>query len=214
MSNLWTQAMPWIQDPEDAERRTPVSTRHVGFAGIVGPGDDSDVWDWSMPQTTRSEVAYLIQHEDYPAKYKKRHEQAFEYMRKNRSQEDTPDISDPRLHHFLRHHWSDPWLWKKKGTFGEVSLHQPIYTTQTHVAQEHLDKYHQDPTADVRDAENRTDMDRLAPMLVKHEGRLHAIEGNHRLGAAMRRGDPSIRAWTFDLDKHHMAGYDDDRGHS
>jgi hypothetical protein len=216
MSTLWKNAahhmaMPWIQDPEDKTPKTPVSVRHVGFAGVVGSSDEHSLFSNSnYPEATRSERAHLIQHGEWPQRYQDRFSEAAERVRNSRGHEDTPDIEDDRLGHFLDHHWSDPYLWKKTGTLGEVSLHQPIHATQTHVAQEHLNRYRHSSEAPVHNAEERTDMDRVAPMFVKHEGRLHAIEGHHRIGAAMLRGDPSIKGWTFDLDNHYMRGYDDE----
>lgn len=211
MSLLWKdaarhQGMAWNQHPDEPPY-TPVSVRHAGYAGFVGAGDDEQLREMALPAATRSDMRYFMHNEDWPDQYKRRHEEAVEKLKANLTDEDVPDIDDPRLHHFLRHHFNEQRLWKP----GSVDLTQPVYATQSHVAQEHLDRYRDNPQAAVHEAEWRG-IDADAPMVVKHEGRTHAIEGHHRIAAGIERGDTSMPAWTFDLDSHYMPSYDNPEG--
>lgn len=208
MSLLWTnaamrkRAMPWHQAPDEPQR-TPISVRRVGYAGFVGAGDDEHLRDMALPPATHSEMRFLHHTDEWPESYTNRHERALRHLKANLTEDDHPDIEDPRLHHFLRHHFGEQYLWKP----GTVDLTKPLHATQSHVAQEHLDKYRDNPAADVHEAEWRG-VDADAPMTVTHEGRTHAIEGHHRLAAGMERGETSMPAWTFNLDNHYMPDYD------
>lgn len=216
MSLLWARAMrriamPWFQHPDEPPR-TPVHVTKAGFAGHVGADDDQDFIDFHQPEPTHEEMHHLIEHGDYPQSFHDRHQQAVQKAWQERSPEDIPDMEDGRLHHYLRYHWSDPEIWKRHGNLGPVDIHQPVYATQSHVAQEHIDKYMKNPGAAVNDAENRTSLDSGHPMLVTHEGRLHAIEGHHRIAAALQRGDHKIDAWHLNLDHMYMPDYDGHQG--
>lgn len=210
MSLLWVsaafhkEAMPWYQNP-DEPAYTPVSVRHAGYAGYVGAGDDEHLRDATMPDSTRSEMRYFMHTGEWPESYSKRHDEAFEKAKANLTHEDQPDIEDPRLHHFLRHHFGEQHLWHP----ATIDLRNPIYATQSHVAQEHLDRYRNDPQANVNEHETRG-VDADAPMTVMHEGRVHAIEGHHRLAAGIERGDTEMPVWHFDLDSHYMPDYDNE----
>jgi len=207
MTLLWTRAvrhhaMPWNQHPDEPPY-TPISVRHAGFAGFVGAGDDEHLREMALPEPTRSDMRYLMHNEDWPEGYKRRHQGAVEKLKAGLTHEDIPDIEDPRLHHFLRHHFNEHWLWKP----GTVDLTKPLYATQSHVAKEHLDRYRKNPGAPVHNAEYRS-VDAEAPMIVTHEGRQHAIEGHHRLAAGIERGETQMPVWHFDLDNHYMPSYD------
>ncbi len=207
MSALWITAthhtaMPWSQNPDEPDY-TPLSVKHAGFVGYVGSGDDEDLKELTLPTPTRSDMRYLMHNDDWPHAYHQRHQEATEKAKANLTHEDAPDIEDPRLHHFLRHHFGDQHLWQP----GTADLTKPVYATQTHVAQEHLNRYRDNPSAPVHGAETRG-VDADAPMLVTHEGRTHAIEGHHRIAAGIERGDRSMPAWLFNLDHHYMPGYD------
>lgn len=207
MTLLWAQAvqhvaMPWNQHP-DEPAYTPLSVRHAGFAGYVGAGDDEDIRDMAQPAPTRSDMRFLHHNGTWPDQFKQRHDEATEKLKANLGHEDIPDIEDPRLFHFLRQHFNEQRLWKP----GTVDLTKPLYATQSHVAQEHLDRYRKDPSAPVHDAEWRG-VDADAPMVVTHEGRQHAIEGHHRLAAGIERGETQMPVWHFNLDNHYMPSYD------
>lgn len=213
MSLLWTRAvqhtaMSWNQPP-DEPAYTPISVRHAGYAGYVGAGDDEDLREQTLPTPTRSDMRYLIHNDDWPESYHQRHHEATEKAKANLTHEDMPDVEDPRLHHFLRHHFGEQHLWSPS----TVDLTKPVYATQTHVAQEHLDRYRKNPNAAVHGAESRG-VDADAPMLVTHEGRTHAIEGHHRIAAGIERGDTELPAWHFNLDNHYMPEYDGQDDHS
>lgn len=207
MTLLWSravrhQAMPWFQHPEEP-RRTPVSVRNAGYAGYVGAGDDEQLRELALPDHTPSEMRHLLETDEDTESFKKRHDEATEKLKAGLTHEDIPDIEDPRLHHFIRNHFNEQRLWKP----GSIDLTQPVYATQSHVAKEHLDRYRNDPNAAVHDAEYRG-IDADAPMVVKHEGRMHAVEGHHRIAAGIERGETSLPAWVVDLDSHYMPAYD------
>lgn len=207
MGLLWSQAvrhmaMPWTQHPNEPEY-TPVSVRHAGYAGYVGSGDDKDLKEFTEPPVTRSEDAYWARHNELPQKYHDRHQDAFEHAKSWLTDEDKPDIDDSRLHHFRRHHWGEEYHYKPD----TVDLTRPIYATQTHVAQEHMDRYRANAHAPVHNQEYRG-LDADAPIVVTHEGRRHVIDGHHRIAAGIGRGDTAMPVLHFNLDHHYMPDYD------
>jgi hypothetical protein len=202
MSLLWTQAMPWMQHPEDP-KYTPVSVKKAGFAGYVSPGGNEDVKEWTTPDSTPSEFSHLMQHDDWPSSYKKRHQRAQDDYAANMSDEDKPDHEDPRLFHFMTHHYSKQHLFHP-ATADTTEF--PIYATQTHVAQEHLNKYHQNPRSETHMTGGGVGND--APVLVTSEGRVHATDGHHRLSVAIARGEKNLPVWHLDLDNHYMPDND------
>lgn len=119
--------------------------------------------------------------------------------------EDVADIEDPRLHHFIRNHrrYDSDDLFEP--SVADTTTF-PIYATQTHVAKEHFDKYRADPRAATHvssDGSGSAD-----PVLITHEGRVHAADGHHRLAAAIARGDTELPVWHVNLDRLHMPDYD------
>lgn len=239
MSLLWTQAMAWHQDP-DEPHHTPIHVRKAGFAGYVGDseydkdisedsdpykknpwesGYDEDLHD-SVAPPTDEEQAHHDEHGEYPEDYYERHDDAYlkahqEKMQKAR-EEDMPDHEDPDLRRFIGEHGDDVPLWQNKGHLGHVNLQQPVYATQTHVSQQHIDKYLKNPSAPTWRHEKYGPLKSIkylgddTPLFVTHEGRLHATEGHHRVAAALQAGHPHIHAWHFDLDKHPEYGREEE----
>lgn len=226
-------AMAWEnRGGKDDTKYTPISVRHAGFAGLVGDSEydrelreelgephaedgdwDEDLYDEVSPEPTKEEHAHYAEHEEWPDSFYERHDQAYQNAvdeRKRRAEEeDTPDHEDPGLMHFVRNLGSATDLWKQHGHFGPVSLKQPIYATQSHVAREHIERYQGD-----REGPSHHRMQYGAPMsgheylgdshplFVTHEGRTHAIEGHHRVATDMAMGRHETLGWHFDLDKH------------
>lgn len=232
MSLLWTKAaafqrtgMAWHVEPgEEEHARSAKSVRHAGFAGYVAqhPDDrydddedeeeggwDENLWDDTSPDPTSHENAHHDEHGEYPESYNDRHDQAYEEAMEGRQEESEPDHHDSPLANFVGHHGTDTALWKQHATYGHVDLKQPVYATQSHVSQRHIDKYVADPGAASHHRQKygpwAGGSDYLgdgAPMFVTHEGRLHATEGHHRTAAALQRGDSHIMGWHYDADKH------------
>lgn len=183
-------------------------------------GYDEDLRDETAPELTPEEETHLEEHGDHPDSYYERHDNAYlkahqEKQRKAR-EEDTPDHEDPELMRFVREHGSNTSLWQNKGHLGHVNLKEPVYATQTHVSDHHLSKYRANPKAltwhrtQHGPVQNHHYLGDDTPLFVTHEGRLHAIEGHHRVAAALQAGHPHIHAWHFDLDKHPKYGQDPD----
>ena len=233
-------AMAWNNEHGDKGKYTPVSVRDAGFAGLVGDSEDErslreelgepepghrdpwehfdeDLHDNTAPEPTEQERR---EHEEdgESESYTERHDQAYEKAFGDRErkirEEDAPDHEDPGLRRFREQYGSDTELWKRHGAFGGVSLKQPIYATQSHVAKEHIEKY-----TGNRDAEGHAytlspDRDRIMqsmgreylgdkhPLFVTHEGRVHVIEGHHRVATDMATGRHETVGWHFNLDAH------------
>lgn len=199
MSLLWTQAMPWIQRPKDP-KYTPVPVRKAGFAGYVTGNVDDDVYGLAMPKPTPSEVDHFRKYDAVPSTMERRHEEAMDHYRTHGlPEEERADHEDPRLFHFMEHHYHHGDLFEPASV---DTTETPIYATQTHVAKEHLDKYRRNADASPHDA------DAPAPVLITHQGRVHAADGHHRLSAAMERGDRDLQVWHLNLDNLHMPDYD------
>ena len=120
---------------------------------------------------------------------------------------DQPDYMDDHLAHFVRAHSEHPSTWDQHGEIKDINLDQPIYATQSHVSQFHIDRYRRNPSAKSWVAEEDPLFSddypgHYRPLFVTHQGRLHVIEGHHRVAADLQSGKPSVRAWHYDLDKH------------
>jgi hypothetical protein len=108
---------------------------------------------------------------------------------------------------------SNTSLWHDYGRTGKINLRQPVWATQSHVAREHIDRYKANPndtSAHVKQYGNVPGRDYMGeehPMFVTHQGRLHCIEGHHRVAAALERGDKEIIAHHFNLDEHPQFEY-------
>lgn len=230
------QGMAWSMEPgEEHIARHAKSVRHAGFAGYVDhdqdtradyedhePGEepehefDEDLWDGSSPEPTHKEQAHYEEHDEYPDSFEERHNQAYQQALHKRNQEGVPDHEDNALMRFVGDHGENTAHWKQHASYGHVNLKQPVYATQSHVSQHHIDKYLANPGATSHHREkygpNAGGSDYLgdgAPMFVTHQGRLHATEGHHRTAAALQRGDSHIMGWHYDADKH---GFPDSEG--
>lgn len=240
MSLLWAkvpgiqpEAMAWVHRYEqDKNKYTPISVRKAGYAGIVGDSErdaelneghhgddefDEDLYDEAAPEPTHEEHAHYEEHGEYPDSYYERHDEAYSRALQKKKDEDRYDHDDPELMHFIGEHGDDAPLWQSKGHLGKVDIkNRPVYATQTHVAQEHLDRYKNDPHSI---SWHQQIMGEHAgagyhgtehPMFVTHQGRLHTIEGHHRVANALMSGEPHVHGWHFDLDKHPEYGHDED----
>jgi hypothetical protein len=236
MTNLWVQAMAWSEDRmggRDKTRYTPIHVKQAGFAGVVGDHEDDkemadqtgeakpeeefdeDLWDESTPEPTSHEQRHYEEHGEYPEEHFERHDQAFgeALERKRQDALKSPyDHEDPELRHFIGEHGSNTKLWHDYGRSGKINLRQPVYATQTHVAREHIDKYLKNRNATSHHQQifgAHVGADYLGnehPMFVTHQGRLHAIEGHHRVAAALERGDTGMHGHHFNLDEHPQFG--------
>lgn len=223
MSTLWVQAMAWRQEADDPVRHTPVRVTDAGFKGYVGdseyedglredegPGEDEfdeDLYDRSSPEPTPEEHAHYEEHGEHPDSYYERHDNAYAKALEDRKAEDRPDIEDPELGHFIREHGGSSHLWQNKGHLGTIPLgDRPVYATQSHVSKEHVQRYLDNPQSqtahEMQYGPTPGHLANEAPQFVTHEGRLHAIEGHHRIAAALQRRVGSIHGWHFNLDKH------------
>jgi hypothetical protein len=210
----------------DAQKARAIPVHKAGFAGYVGHEDweddephnnnldgfDEDLWDETTPEMTREEQAHYDKHGDPPDGHHMRHERAYTDALDARTRESEPTHIDTPLYDFVSEHHDNSALWQNKGHLGKVSLKGPVYATQSHVGQTHIDRYLDDPKSaswheqrygKPSDASNRY-LGHDHPMFVTHEGRLHAIEGHHRVAAALQRGDSFIHGWHYDADKHGM----------
>lgn len=244
MSLLWKnaaaiqqEAMAWHVAPGDEHyAQSAKSVRHAGFAGYVGHehdddddyGDeqshdghefDEDLYDSVRPDPTSAQEHHNDEHGEYPQSYYDAHDEAYGHALDQRNQAnsaaDQPDWTDKHLHNFIREHGANTDHWRRHATYGAVDLTQPVYATQSHVSQAHIDKYHHDPGAmsHHQTKYQTSGSDYLgdgAPMFVTHNGDLHATEGHHRTAAALQRGDKSIMGWHYNADEH---GFPDSEGH-
>jgi hypothetical protein len=220
------------QSPRDKTQYTPISVRHAGFAGLVGDSEydrelredtgeeraedghfDEDLYDDTSPEPTHEEKAHYDEHDEWPDSFYERHDQAYEQAvsqrKKAAEEEDTPDHEDEGLMHFVREHGGNTDLWKKHGEFGPVDIkHQPVYATQSHVAKEHIERYQGDRQAPSHAESLHGDRSHVGylgdkhPLFVTHEGRVHTIEGHHRVATDMAMGRHETLGWHFNLDKH------------
>ena len=228
-------AMPWFNNNDGVNPSHAKSVRDAGYAGYVGDSErdeelghgghedefDEDLWDHVAPEPTHEEQRHIDEHGDYPDSYYERHDEAYGEAKHRKAQEDEMDHDDPELHHFIGEHGSNSALWKEKGTFGKVNIKdQPVYATQSHVNQHHIDHYTASPgdiSHSMRNTpgygERHAQDPYLAdehPMFVTHEGRLHVTDGHHRVAAALQSGQKHIMGWHYDGDKHGFP--DEDEG--
>lgn len=248
MSLLWMQAnaiqreaMPWYQNPKDVKAgidpKKAMPVKKAGYAGYVGDSEaddetfdhgsddefDEDKWDETSPEPTHEEQQHFEEHDEYPESHHERHEQAYQDAVDKKRQEDVPDHEDPELHAFIGEHGTDTPLWQSKGHLGKVDLTGPVYATQSHVNQHHIDRYQADPHDESHDSRTNPGAAKTRekfglepyladkhPMFVTHEGRLHVTDGHHRVAAALQSGQKSIIGWHYNGDKHGLPGYDDE----
>lgn len=228
------EAMAWSENPKDVKRGLTAdaigvkSVRDAGFKGYVGRSDweeldhegkphheddwDEDLHDKTRPEPNSAERAHFEHHGEYPDSYEERHDEAYgkaiEERKAKREKEDTPDHIDDHLHHFTVEHSEDPKAWTRHAEQPQqVDLRKGVYATQSHVAQFHIDRHkHGDEAWHLQTG--GTDNGYLGnehPLFVTHQGRLHCIEGHHRVAAAIQEGDSHIEGWHHNLDKHPIA---------
>lgn len=231
-------AMPWFNNDDGVDPSKAKSVRDAGYAGYVGDSErdeelghggygghedefDDDLWDHVAPHPTHEEKRHMDEHGEYPDSYHERHDEAYGEAQHRKAQEDEMDHDDPDLHHFIGEHGSNSALWKEKGTFGKINIKdQPVYATQSHVNQQHIDHYTASP-GDISHSMRNTPgygqrhaqdpyLADEHPMFVTHEGRLHVTDGHHRVAAALQSGQKHIMGWHYDGDKHGFP--DEDEG--
>lgn len=184
----------------------------------VGDGDfDEDAHERAAPSPRTHERERYDEQGSYGTGYRDRHDQAYEDLVEKGREEREPTHDDYELHYFISNHGSNTKFWEQHGPVRQVSLKQPIYATQPFLLERHLNRYlnnrfdrtdhvqsHPDVAQRMRYPGNET------PLMVKHQGRVHAIEGHHRVAAELLRGKPSIRAHYFDADEHGFPDGDED----
>lgn len=171
---------------------------------------NEDLYEESSPEPTPEEDAHNDEHGEYPESFYNRHDEAYDKALKDDRKlkdEDLPDHHDPDLMRFVGGRGTDTDFWLKHGEHKPISLQQPIHATQGHVSEEHIERYAKNPR-DKTDHQYRTQgwagsryLGNEGPMFVTHQGRLHTIEGHHRVAAGLRRGDDHVMGWHYDLDK-------------
>jgi hypothetical protein len=229
------EAMAWNVEPgEEHYAHSAKSVRHAGFAGYVGREDndeydeddeqshsgfDEDLHDETRPDPTSRQERHNDEHGEYPQSYYDAHDEAYNNALDKRQQGDheanRPDWTNDSLHRFVGDHGANTHHWQQHATYGAVDLTKPVYATQSHVSQGHVDKYLQNPGAmshhkSKYPSNTSNYLGDGAPMFVTHGGDLHATEGHHRTAAALQRGDSHIMGWHYDADKH---GFPDENGH-
>lgn len=109
-------------------------------------------------------------------------------------------VDSPVLHHFTQHHGGDAW-----SDLHDVDLTGPVHARQKHVFRDQVAKYLDNPSAPTERVK-RQGPDGYAgddhPTFVKWQGRHIVTDGTHRTGAALLRGDKSIKGYVYDADKH------------
>lgn len=228
MSNLWTQAMaveamPWQVRPGEGYMASEAKhVKDAGFAGFVQHPDyeakvkkmqdnaptNQKHWDESEPEPTSHDFKHFDEHGTFSPDFHRKHlNEYFNRVQKDHDR-DVPDHTDPKLMHFQRNDALFKETWVNHGTLGPVDIKsKPIFATQSHVNQNHIDRYKSKP--DDKSWHEQT-TGRPAgdyqgghhPLFVTHQGRTHVIEGHHRVAAALQSGDSHIHAWHIDLDKH------------
>lgn len=227
MSLLYTQirrqAMPWSYQNGETTRDHPQvhSVRKAGYGGYVNmshdraeeygkhdnedeDGFDENAWDDSTPEPTHEELAHYDEHDDWPESYHERHDEAYQDHMQKKKDEDRPDHEDDELMDFISNHGNNRHLWDTHANYGPVDIKShPVYATQSHVSQKHIDKYLHNPGSSVHSPSYSGEYPAdEAPMMVTHRGMLHVTDGHHRVAAALQRGDHHIDAYHFDADKH------------
>lgn len=109
----------------------------------------------------------------------------------------------PAVDRFMDEHGPlDNDVWERHGSFSPIDLTMPVYATQSHLSRKHLDKY---GPGQVREHEPVSGgfmryLGEDGPMVVTHQGAHYVLDGHHRVGAALERGEPKVNAWNLDLD--------------
>lgn len=231
MSSLWTQAMahqamPWQVHPGEEDYADHAKhVKDVGFAGFVQhpsyerlqgrqePPFNHDKWNELEPEPEDHDWHHFDEHGEFSPSHSERHQKAYDDWSKGEAARDVPDHTSHHLHVFQRSDGLFPDTWEKHGEFKPVGIKGPVWATQSHVNQGHINRYKNDP-GDKSWFEHRGGDPMKAgveykgtkhPLFVTHQGRLHVIEGHHRVAAAMQRGDTHIQGWHINLDEYHKA---------
>jgi 8-oxo-dGTP pyrophosphatase MutT (NUDIX family) len=115
------------------------------------------------------------------------------------------------LANFKMGYQTDRDFWQKHGQVEDVDLHHGVYATQPYLAREHLKRYIDNPhdMGATQQANYGSQADWLQsypgthmPMFVRHQGNIFTTEGHHRVGAALARGESTIRGMVYDADRH------------
>jgi hypothetical protein len=187
---FWRSATADERDPISKIRHWPseIAVTKAGFAGRVHP------YPGGMMDTGRLNHGAYDDSEDH-AEAAKKYE---------------PKVA-PKLFTFVRRIQLFPQRWHDMDR-QKVDLSQPIHAMQPFVHKSHLEKYLNEPDAPTQAMENVTDSkNRRAlehypfthhPGFVKYQGRMHCVDGHHRVAAALMRGDSHIEGKVWDADKH------------
>jgi hypothetical protein len=227
------EAMTWHTNPGEHH---PVvhHVRDAGFAGHVDMspdmkeewggnedgshgshgGFDEDLYDKAHENvTTPEDEAHYEEHDDYPEDHEERRDKEYGRLKDQKHRDNQPDDTNDHVMNFVANHGTDSDFWHKHGTHGPVDIkNQPVWATQSHVSQSHLDKYKGNPNATTHKDNGRGNyLGDESPMMVTHNGRLHVTEGHHRVAAALQRGDSHITAHHYNADEH--GGFPDSEGH-
>lgn len=223
MSTLWTQAMahqamPWQVHPgEEDIAHHATHVKDAGFAGFVQHPSynltykraphkfNHDLWNKVEPEPTDEDFHHFDQHGSFSPEHHERHKAAYADAVKAEHERDKPDHHDPDLLAFARSDAMFPDTWHHHGTKGPVDISKGVFATQSHVNQAHINRYKDKPD-DKSWYEHNGGRDTAYegtrhPLFVTHQGRLHVIEGHHRVAAAIQRGDTHIEGWHYNMDE-------------
>lgn len=166
---------------------------------------DEEAHEASAPTPTPEEQRHQDEHGEFPDSYVERHDRAYQEHVERKRAEEAPVHHNDELHAFIYHHGANEDLWQHTEP-SRVSLKQPIYATQPHLVEKHLNRY----LGNKFDSTDRMHKNPIAmhdyhademPAFVKHQGRMHAIEGHHRVAAELLRGTPHIQGRVWDADR-------------
>jgi hypothetical protein len=226
VSLLWKtamarEAMPWqVHHGEEDMADHAVHVKDAGFAGFVShskyhaitektePRFNHKIWNEVEPEPTDEDFHHFDQHGEFTPEHTQRHHDAYGKRMAEEHARDTPDHVDNDVTIFQHGEGLFPSTWENKGHLGSVDISGPVHATQSHVNQAHVERYLDKPDDKSwwEQRSGRTDETGYKgtqhPLFVTHQGRLHVIEGHHRVAAALQRGDKTIHGWHYDLDKH------------
>lgn len=111
------------------------------------------------------------------------------------SPEEAPDRQSTTLGHLVEDSTAD--YWREHAPIQDVDISHGVHATQSHVHTGHLDRHDADQTTPADD-----DLVSRSPLFATHRGLLHVLDGHHKVAAALRRGDKSIKGRHLNLDEH------------
>jgi 8-oxo-dGTP pyrophosphatase MutT (NUDIX family) len=213
----WEQQLCPISDPgpmagmfvKGARESALLPVEEGGFKGFVEPYEGHFQQSDSMDRRRRARE--WAHYDDAPKDHHYPTEQP------------APVGSHANLVDFMHDHRSNRELWHQHGEVQDVDLTHGVYATQPYLVREHLQRYRDDPQSmgATQRANSGTQADWLTsypgthmPMFVRHQGNTFAIEGHHRVGAALARGEDKIHGTVYDADKHGwQSSYDENDDH-